>query len=301
MTEEFELVDEEASAHPGDEWESIDITETEADRIAARQDRDFDEFRQRIKNTEGFKVEASVFDDATFAAIYKLVQDGYLDALGGPISTGKEANVYVALAGHLARELVDEEEVALKVYRISASDFRDMRDYLEGDPRFRTIRGDKRQVVLAWTRKEFANLQRAREAGVRVPRPIAVERNALVMELIGEETDRARRLDEVTIENPEIALEVVREYMRRLQTAGLVHGDLSQFNILVHEGELVIIDIGQALTTHHPNADSFLWRDCVNVASFFTKRGLETDPIDLYGFVRDEPVDQIEIPDDLGQ
>lgn len=288
MTDDFTLIDEEATEVRGDQWESIDVTETDADRIAGRQDREFDEFRKRVKNTEGFKVEASVFDDATYAALYKLVQDDYLDALGGPISTGKEANVYVALGGQRSRSIVGDDEVALKVYRISASDFRQMQEYLEGDPRFEELLGDKKQVVLAWTRKEFANLERAHEAGVRVPRPIAVERNALVMELIGEEVDRARRLDEVDINNPETAFEVIREYMRRLYRAGLIHGDLSHFNILVHNGELVVIDIGQALTVRHPNADEFLRRDCENVVSFFNSQGADVDADELFDFVTAE-------------
>ncbi|MFW6448132.1 MAG: RIO1 family regulatory kinase/ATPase, partial [Halobacteriota archaeon] len=249
-----DLLDEDGAEVPGDEWEAIDVSETEADRIAARQDRDFDAFRERIKDSEALKVEASVFDDATYAALYKLVQDGYLDALGGPLSTGKEANVYLALAGERSRRVVDGEDVALKVYRINASDFRDMRAYLEADPRFRDVHGDKTRVVLAWTRKEFANLQRAAAAEVRVPTPIAVERNALVMEFIGEDETRARRLAEVEITNPDVALDVVREYMRRLYRAGLIHGDLSEYNVLVHRGELVVIDVGQAITTHHPNA-----------------------------------------------
>ncbi len=281
MSEEFELLDRSAADTPGDEWESIDVTETEADRIAGRQDRAFDEFRKRIKNSERLKVEAAVFDEATFAALYKLVQDGYLDALGGPLSTGKEADVYAALAGARGEEIVNDDEVALKLYRINASNFRDMREYLEGDPRFEDIHSDKKQVVLAWTRKEFANLERAYAAGVRVPRPVAVERNALVMELIGEEVDRAKRLDEVHVENPETAADVLIEYMRRLHAAGLVHGDLSEYNVLVYDGELVVIDVGQAVTVHHRNADDFLARDCERVASFFQRQGLELTAEDI--------------------
>ncbi|MFP4591288.1 MAG: RIO1 family regulatory kinase/ATPase [Halobacteriales archaeon] len=280
-----DLLDEDATEGTGDEWEEIDVTETEADRIAARQDRDFDAFRERIKDSEALKVEASVFDDATYAALYKLVQDGYLDAIGGPLSTGKEANVYLALAGERARAVVDAEDVALKVYRINASDFRDMRAYLEADPRFRDVRGDKTRIVLAWTRKEFANLQRAAAAGVRVPTPIAVERNALVMEFIGEDETRAKRLDEVEITNPAVALDVVREYMRRLYRAGLIHGDLSEYNVLVHRGELVVIDVGQAITTRHPNAEEFLRRDCENVANFFANQGADVDADALYAAV----------------
>jgi len=278
MTEEYGLLDTDPEAAIGDEWETIDVTDTEADRIARQRDRKFEQFEDRIKDAEQFKVEQSVFDDATFGALYKLVADGHIEAFGGPISTGKEANVYEALGA-------DDTEVAVKIFRINASPFQQMRDYLEGDPRFEGIGNDKKQVVLAWVRKEFANLGRAREAGVRVPRPIAVERNVLVMELVGLVEDRARRLAEVNVENPETAYEVVREYMRRLHTAGLIHGDLSEYNMIIHDGELVIIDLGQAVTVHHPNASDLLHRDCENVASFFSRQGLDTDADELFEFV----------------
>ncbi|GAA0650676.1 serine/threonine-protein kinase Rio1 [Salarchaeum japonicum] len=272
---------EETEGAPGDEFEEIDVSDTEADRIARKRDREFAEFRKRVKDADQFKVEAGAFDDATYAAIYKLVQDGYVAALGGPISTGKEANVYAA-------EAPEGETVALKVYRVNASDFRQMRDYLEGDPRFEGIRGDKKSVVLAWTRKEFANLKRAAEAGVKVPDPIAVQRNVLAMEYIGGEDEAAPTLTDVTLENPETAYEVVKEYMRRLYDAKLVHGDLSEYNIVVHEGELTVIDVGQAVTTYHPNADEFLRRDCRNVANFFSRAGADADVDDLYAFVTRE-------------
>jgi len=276
VTDDDRFVD--AEGVEDDEWEEIDVSDTEADRIARRRDREFETFRKRLTDADDFKVEASVFDDATYAAIYKLVQDGHLGAIGGPISTGKEANVYEALDG-------EGGDVAVKIYRISASNFRQMRDYLEGDPRFEGIRGDKKTVVLAWTQKEFANLRRAQVAGVRVPEPLAVQRNVLVMELIGEEDDHAPTLNDVEIQNPETAFEVVREYMRRLYSAGLVHGDLSEYNIVVYEGELVIIDVGQAVTTRHPNSETFLRRDCRNVANFFSRAGADVDPDDLYDFV----------------
>ena len=282
MSEEYGLL-EPAEGVDGDEWDDIDVADTDADRIARRQDRAFLEFRKRIKNTEQFKVEASVFDDATLGALYKLVQDGHVDAFGGPISTGKEANVYTALA--------PDGEVAVKVYRINASDFQHMREYLDGDPRFEGIGSDKKKVVVAWTKKEFANLERARAAGVRVPRPIAMERNVLVMEYLGGETQRAKRLSEVDVENPETAFEVVREYMRRLYAAGLIHGDLSEYNLVVHEGELCLLDLGQAVTVHHPNSREFLERDCHNVAAFFGRQGFDVDADALLGWVTEPSPD----------
>ncbi|MFC6961345.1 serine/threonine-protein kinase Rio1 [Halocatena marina] len=277
MTEEYGLLDMDASDEPGDEWKEIDVEDTAADRIARKQDREFLSFRKRIKDADQFKVEESVFDDATFAAIYKLVQDGYIEAFGGPVSTGKEASVYSALGA--------EDTVAVKIYRINASDFQHMRAYLDGDPRFSGIGSDKSKVVLAWVRKEFANLQRAQEAGVNVPEPITTERNVLVMEYVGDEQGRARRLIEVEIENPETAFEVVREYTRRLYDAGLVHGDLSEYNIVVHDGQLYVIDLGQAVTVHHPNSREFLERDCRNVARFFSQQGVDVTTTELLDYV----------------
>ncbi len=284
MSEEFGLLEIDDDTLVGDEWEEIDVADTEADRIARQQDREFLEFRKRIKDTEQFKVEASVFDDATLGALYKLVQDGYVDAFGGPISTGKEANVYTALGG--------TGELAVKIYRINASNFRQMREYLEGDPRFEGIGSDKKKVVIAWTKKEFANLQRAQTAAVRVPAPIAVERNVLVMEYLGTDGDRAKRLNEVHIENPETAYEVVREYMRRLYRAGLIHGDLSEYNIVVHDGELGFLDLGQAVTVHHPNSRDFLERDCHNVAAFFRRQDLDVSDTDLLAYVAESSPDE---------
>jgi len=286
MTEEYDLLEPDNVEGVGDEWEEIDVSDTAADEVQRQRDRKFNEFRERLKNTEQFKVEQSVFDDATLAALYKLVQDGYVEAFGGPISSGKEANVYLALGGEESND-DGHDEVAVKVYRINASDFRDMREYLVGDPRFEELSGDKKRVVLAWTRKEFANLKRAQKAGVRVPDPIAVERNVLVMEFLGTDGDRAPTLDDAHLENPETAFEVVREYMRRLYDVGLVHGDLSEYNIVVHDGELCIIDLGQAVTIHHPNSGDFLTRDCANVAAFFNRQGMDVRGDELEEWIRD--------------
>jgi RIO kinase 1 len=277
---EYGLVDTDDVDSPGDEWEQVDVTDSAADRIAREADREFNQFRDRIKDADQFKVTASVFDDATYAALYRLVQSGHIDAFGGPISTGKEANIYTALAG--------DSEVAVKVYRINASDFKDMRSYLEGDPRFEGIGSNKKAVVLAWVRKEFGNLERAMQAGVRVPEPIAVERNVLVMEYIGTEDGRAKRLSEVDIENPETAYDVVSEYMRRLYDAGIVHGDFSEYNVVFQDGKLYVLDLGQAVTVHHPNSREFLERDCENVAAFFRRQGLEVSTDKLLEFVLDD-------------
>ncbi|MFB6186959.1 MAG: RIO1 family regulatory kinase/ATPase [Halobacteriaceae archaeon] len=280
MASEYGLI-ESVDESRGDTWEEIDVSDTEADKIARQQDREFLEFQKRIKDADQFKVSDAVFDDATFSALYKLVQDGYINAIGGPISTGKEANVHEALGG-------DGDTVAVKIYRINTSNFRQMQDYLEGDPRFEGISTDTKKVVLAWVKKEFSNLERALNAGVRVPEPIAVQRNVLVMEYLGTEQSAAPKLHDVNLENPHVAFDVVKEYMRRLYDVGLIHGDLSEYNMVIQNDRIYFIDVGQAITTHHPNSDAFLQRDCENIATYFSRQGIDISAEELREYLEAE-------------
>jgi RIO kinase 1 len=246
--------------------------EIEEDKTVEREreidDSELREFEERLRDSEAYEVEAEVFDEQTLRALYKLVSDGHVRAVGGVVSSGKEANV-VEADGR-------DGEVALKIYRVVASSFGDMRRYLEGDPRFEGARS-KKELVVEWVRREYSNLRRASEAGVRVPEPIAHQRNVLVSEFIGDDGVRAPRLKEVEIENPQTCYEVVVEYASRLHGAGVVHGDLSEYNLLVHDGDIVVIDMGQSVDTKHPHADDLLENDCENVARFFSSLGVDTD------------------------
>ncbi len=258
-----------------DDWEEVEPPQDAEHQEELEFDGDeFQEFRRRVEDSEDLEVEAEVFDVATLKALYKLVHTGAIDAVGGAVSTGKEANVFEALH--------DGEDVALKIYRVETSSFKDMRYYFEGDPRFEGIGGSKLDVVQAWVTKEMSNLERASEAGVRVPEPIACERNVLAMEFVGDAGDPAPRLKEVELENPDTAYEVVATYLERMYAADLVHGDLSEYNVLVEDGDLVVIDVGQAVTLHHPNSDGLLRQDCRNVARYFSKEGVDADVETLY-------------------
>jgi RIO kinase 1 len=239
-------------------------------------DKELNKFEERIerflireKDADDYKISEGVFDDATLRALYKLVNRGIIKLIGGPVSTGKEANVFYAI-GDLDQPKYD---LAIKIYRIATSDFKRMNEYLIGDPRFRNIKHDKKSIVLAWTRKEFHNLQRAMVAGVRVPTPIATERNVLVMEFIGEDEVPAPRMKDIGSEIKDTDFNRIVEYMSLLyKKASLVHSDLSEFNIL-YDGAPVFIDMGQSVTLEHPNAEDFLERDVRNIVSFFRKWG----------------------------
>ncbi|MFW5929135.1 MAG: RIO1 family regulatory kinase/ATPase, partial [Halobacteriota archaeon] len=152
-------------------------------------------------------------------------------------------------------------------------------------PRFEGIGGSKLDVVVAWVRKEASNLSRALDAGVRVPRPLGHERNVLAMEFVGTAERPAPRLHDVPLDNPGTAYEVLATYVERLYDAGLVHGDLSEYNVLVDGSDLVVIDLGQAVTLGHPNADELLRQDLRNLVRFFSERGVDADVEDLHARV----------------
>lgn len=242
-------------------------------------DKRIDEYRFKIKDSSDLKAQSGVFDTPTLKTLYTLASKGIITAMGGVVSTGKEADVFHAI-GENGREL------AIKIYRITTSDFQKMQDYLIGDPRFSNVRGTKKDIVFAWTKKEQRNLERAGEAGVRVPQPITSERNILIMEFIGHDGVAAPRLKDIKLEDPQRVYDIVADYMRLLyKKAKLVHGDLSEYNILLYEDAPIIIDMGQAVMLDHPMSREFLTRDIKNIVRYFKKSGVDCSDERLYAFI----------------
>ncbi len=243
-------------------------------------DFDYDILEKRIKNETDRKIFQKVFDSATLKTIHLLATKGLFETLEYIISTGKEAHVFVAtdLSGN---------KRAVKIYKIETSDFKNMKKYIEGDIRFKEIRKEKRQIVFIWTKKEFKNLLTASNKKLSVPLPLGFKDNVLVMEFIGHEEASPKLKDiELTKEQAETYYQEVIEFMAKLYLAGLVHADLSEYNILVRDEKLIFIDIGQAVVLTHPNAKEFFERDVNNIALFFAKRGVKTDFETLYAQIK---------------
>jgi RIO kinase 1 len=260
----------------------------EVEKWLEREEKPLPKGKRKNKDYRDRKTELSVLDIPTLETLYKFTKRGLLKALGGPISSGKEAVIFHAIGAK-------EEELAIKMYKVSTSNFNVMLDYIIGDPRFENIKKDRRSIVSAWARKELKNLKRAFDAGVEVPKPIAVDKNVLIMEFIGRDGVAAPRLRDVPVdilktdfELEELFLRII-SYIRIMYEKGtMVHADLSEFNILMKgyverefegaevEIEPVIIDMGQATLLQHPNADAFLLRDVRNIVTFFNKSFNET-------------------------
>lgn len=245
-------------------------------------EREIDKWRMRRKDSSERKSYDEVFDQRNLMRIYKLFSDGVVDQFDFPISTGKEGNVFRAStkSGQL---------LAVKIYRTSTGTFSDMYKYIAGDPRFKGIPKARGRLIYAWALKEFLNLGLFRKAGVRVPAPVAHQDNILVMEYIGDKDEPARQLRNVILDDPERICRKILKYVKLgYQKAKLVHCDLSEFNVLMLEGEPVFIDVGQGVLASHPNAPEWLQRDVGNVARYFKRYGLEIDVAEELKEIRKE-------------
>jgi RIO kinase 1 len=219
--------------------------------------------------------------------LFKMLNRGVFSEINGCISTGKEANVYHAARHDTKREL------AIKVFKTSILVFKDRDKYVTGEFRFRRgyNKHNPREMVKLWAEKEFRNLTRMRQAGVRCPEPVLLRSHVLVMDFIGTDGWGAPKLKDANISESK-ARELYRScvtVMRNIyQKAKLVHGDFSEYNILYYEGDLVVIDVSQAVEHAHPHALEFLRMDITNINDFFGRKGV---PVmtnrELFDFVTD--------------
>ena len=204
-----------------------------------------------------------------------LLEDGLIDDVTRQLMSGKEAMVFVVVCG-------DEVRCA-KVYKeANKRSFRQSVDYTEGrktknSRQARAMqKGSKygrESQEAAWQSAEVDALYRLADAGVRVPTPYNFYEGVLLMELItGTDGNAAPRLNDVQLSETK-ALEyhafLIRQVVRML-CAGIVHGDLSEFNILVGSDGPVIIDLPQAVDAAGNNhAKAMLERDVNNLANYF--------------------------------
>lgn len=213
-----------------------------------------------------------MLDPRTRLILFKMLSKGILSELNGCVSTGKEANVYYAVGGK-------GEQVAVKVFKTSILVFKDRDKYVSGEFRFRRgyNRHNPREMVRVWAEKEYRNLLRLQSAEILAPTPLALERHVLVMEFFGRDGWAAPRLKDATLSNKKLraAYSSCCITMRRMyHHARLVHGDLSEYNLLYSNGQLIVIDVSQSVEHDHPHALDFLRRDCFNINAYFHKKGV---------------------------
>ncbi|XP_073534833.1 serine/threonine-protein kinase RIO1 isoform X2 [Phyllobates terribilis] len=252
----------------------------------------------RVKDKSDRATVEQVLDPRTRMILFKMLTRGVISEINGCISTGKEANVYHASTS-------DGESRAIKIYKTSILMFKDRDKYVSGEFRFRHgyCKGNPRKMVKTWAEKEMRNLIRLNTAGIPCPEPVMLRSHVLVMGFIGKNDTPAPLLKNVQLSDSkarEIYLDIIH-YMRSMyQDARLVHADLSEFNILYHNGQVYIIDVSQSVEHDHPHALEFLRKDCANMNDFFVKYGVAVMTVrELFEFVTDPSINQDNMDDYL--
>ena len=264
--------------------------------------------------------------------ISKAINTGIIERCNGVVKQGKEAVVYHAVGGISSKTITPQEsndsgdesatngytedneakqkggttisdndgfDVAIKVFK-RINEFKGRGEYVDGDPRYagRPFRSlTERAQLEVWTEKEYRNLVRAYRAEVPVPNPIHYKDNIIFMRFLGQEGWPAPQVREINIRKGSskwtaLYEQVMGSVQRLFQDARLVHGDLSEYNILIapnvqvdHKSkniesdedlQTVLIDFGQAVDVRHPKAEELLKRDLSRVSQFFSKQGVAT-------------------------
>lgn len=214
------------------------------------------------KSKDKFKIYKNVFDEFTLKTLFKLSSRDHFDELISPVMIGKESNVFLA-------DTKDNEYVIVKIYRLHSCNFNQMYSYIKSDPRFLNLKNQRRLVIFKWVQREYRNMLLAREK-INVPKPIAFLNNIIVMESIGNNKPASQLKDDLP-KNIEVFSRKVLDSVKDLASLGLIHADLSEFNILNYNQKPYFIDFSQSTSVKDPNALSYLKRDLKNIVRFFKK------------------------------
>jgi len=200
----------------------------------------------------GYRIDFDAYD---LLALSDLVKRGSVKAFGERIGVGKESVVYEALG---------EMHLAVKFHRQGRTSFkhiRRLRDHLTDQPKVPWIYA----AALA-ARHEFAIMEKLYPI-VSIPRPIAVSRHVLAMEFVS-----GPALNRITLSDPENGLNMILGEVGKARRLGIIHADLSEFNVMVDESGPRIIDWPQAVEVTHPHAEELLERDLTNILRFFERK-----------------------------
>uniref|UniRef100_A0A8C1Z1F2 Serine/threonine-protein kinase RIO1 n=1 Tax=Cyprinus carpio TaxID=7962 RepID=A0A8C1Z1F2_CYPCA len=238
----------------------------------------------RVKDKSDRATVEQVLDARTRMTLFKMLSRGVFSEINGCISTGKEANVYHATTAK-------GELRAIKIYKTSILLFKDRDKYVSGEFRFRHgyCKGNPRKMVRTWAEKEIRNLIRL-TAQIPSPEPIMLRSHVLVMSFIGRDDMYACAvLSESKAQEP--YLQIIQNMRIMYNEARLVHADLSEFNMLYHNGDAYIIDVSQSVEHDHPHALEFLRKDCSNVNDFFQKHNVAVMTVrELFEFITDPSI-----------
>lgn len=191
-------------------------------------------------------------------------------------------------------------EYAVKIFKTSILVFKDRDKYVSGEYRFRNgyCKSNPRKMVRTWAEKEMRNLKRLCTSGIPCPTPYLLKSHVLVMDFLGEDGWCAPRLKDVDLtvaQQERCYLSIIVNMRRMYHECCLVHGDLSEYNILWFRQQAFIIDVSQSVEHAHPFATEFLRKDISNVSDFFRKKSLRVlSDFQLFRFVTEKNLSKLD-------
>ncbi|MHA1489099.1 MAG: RIO1 family regulatory kinase/ATPase domain-containing protein [Promethearchaeota archaeon] len=214
--------------------------------------------RNSAKYEIGYTLNSKAYD---LLALHALVEKNVISQLGPLLGKGKESDVYSGMD--------DNENIyAIKIYRMGRTSFKNIKS-------LRDLIG--KRTHLSWlyvnrlaAKKEHDALEKIYKLNLNTPKPIGYNRHMVVMEYLrGKELIYLKSID-----NPlYIFNEIIEQVKIIFQKGKVIHGDLGEFNIIIdEEGNILIIDWLQSVSSDHPNAKSLLHRDIENVCNYFKKK-----------------------------
>ncbi|KAF2397946.1 Serine/threonine-protein kinase Rio1 [Trichodelitschia bisporula] len=252
--------------------------------------------RTRDKDKSDRATSEQVLDPRTRMLLLQMINRGVVSEINGCISTGKEANVYHAVT--LPDDDMDHPPLhrAIKVYKTAILEFKDRSKYIIGEHRFRHgyNKRSNRAMVKVWADKEMRNLKRLHGAGIPCPEPLYLRLHVLVMSFLGDKKGYpAPRLKDVVFEDDSrwrgVYLSALGWMRRMHQVCQLVHGDLSEYNMMYWKDKVYIIDVSQSVEHDHPKSLEFLRMDIKNVTDFFRRKGVDVlSEREVYAFITGE-------------
>jgi len=253
-------------------------------------------------------------DDGTIKILNRCVDRGFISERHGVVNIGKEAIILHADKGCGLQASTTEtaqiskgnkndnseyimpenlpDEFAIKVHKTTLAEYKHRLEYIRNDYRFgeRVKNMNDRKFVHQWAEKEMHNLMRMHQNNIPCPKVILVKKHVILMSFIGKNSIPAPQLRQakLTTKNQQIAYQQTIDLMKDLfQKCNLVHGDLSEYNLLWFENKIYVIDVSQSVEPTHPSAMNMLWRDCQNIYKFFSKLNIQDvmTPMNLFNYV----------------
>lgn len=200
------------------------------------------------------------------------------------------------------------KNVVIKIFRTSILEFKNRSIYIFSDPRFKKFKkSSSRELIKNWAEKEVRNLTRLYNSNILTAKPFYLRRNIIIMEMIGNDQTIAIKLkdfvnkliidqtiddeDKITTLN-DLYNQILSLIYRMYKSAKIVHCDLSEYNLLIHEKKVYVIDVGQSVDITHSYSDLFLLNDINNLNMFFERRNVQIkDHVQIYEWVTGKTMD----------